>query len=247
MIATGRIKNQGRALEISSIIIEQNFDKCRQQVQGWEEGFLSCSRDLQNSCVLDGCNLFGQDLQIQSNSQEEPNNGFRMGDVNTSKTNISLNDLHQIKCFGDIVPAEVNWGEFGSILMVELLQWQPDEALTKTIYYWIAVLVPYFSLTKASTSGNLRRNTSIEGALSNGFGVAAGMELKPNEEQVYSTQVGLENRGPEPSCFTEWDPGGDYYTASILSSYFKVWDPGGGSLLFQQYCFAFQIITLRTR
>ena len=178
MIATGRIKNQGRALEISSIIIEQNFDKCRQQVQGWEEGFLSCSRDLQNSCVLDGCNLFGQDLQIQSNSQEEPNNGFRMGDVNTSKTNISLNDLHQIKCFGDIVPAEVNWGEFGSILMVELLQWQPDEALTKMMYCWVAVLVAYFSLTKASTLGNLRKNSSIEGALSNGFGVAAGLELK---------------------------------------------------------------------
>ena len=30
------------------------------------------------------------------------------------------------------------------------------------------------------------------------------------------------------------------------SIFFKIWDPGG-SLLFQQYWFAFQIITLRTR
>ena len=70
LIAAERIKSQGRVLEISSIIIEQNFDKCRQQVQGWEEGFLSCSREIQNSYVFDGCKLFGQDLQIQSNSQE---------------------------------------------------------------------------------------------------------------------------------------------------------------------------------
>ena len=46
------------------------------------------------------------------------------------------------------------------------------------------MLVPYFSLTKASTLGNLRKNTSMECALSNGFDVAAGMELKSDEEQV---------------------------------------------------------------
>ncbi|TKY60185.1 Lysine-specific demethylase JMJ18 [Spatholobus suberectus] len=55
-----------------------------------EKEFSSCSRDVQNSCTLDGCKLFGVDLHMHSDSGEQLNSVFKMGDVETSNTSISL-------------------------------------------------------------------------------------------------------------------------------------------------------------
>ena len=50
--------------------MEQSFDKNKQEVQGWEEGFSSCSRDLKHYRGLHGFKLLGLDLQLHSNSRE---------------------------------------------------------------------------------------------------------------------------------------------------------------------------------
>ncbi|TKY51087.1 lysine-specific demethylase JMJ14 isoform X1 [Spatholobus suberectus] len=43
-----------------------------------EKEFSLCSRDIQNSCTLDGCKLFGVDLQMHSYSGEQLNSVFKM-------------------------------------------------------------------------------------------------------------------------------------------------------------------------
>ncbi|KAK7373091.1 hypothetical protein VNO80_06488 [Phaseolus coccineus] len=55
-----------------------------------EKEFSSCSRDVQNSCTLDGYKLFGVDLQMHSDSREQLNGVFKIGDVETSNTRVSL-------------------------------------------------------------------------------------------------------------------------------------------------------------
>jgi len=55
-----------------------------------EKEFSSCSRDVQNSCTLDGYKLFGVDLQMHSDSREQLNGVFKIGVVETSNTSVSL-------------------------------------------------------------------------------------------------------------------------------------------------------------
>ena len=55
-----------------------------------EKGFSPCSRDHQNSCSLDGCKLFGVDLQMNSESGEQLNSVCKTGVADTSNTCISL-------------------------------------------------------------------------------------------------------------------------------------------------------------
>ncbi|CAJ1938260.1 unnamed protein product [Sphenostylis stenocarpa] len=55
-----------------------------------EKEFSSCSRDVHNSCIFDGYKLFGVDLQMHSDSGEQLNSVFKMGDIETCNTRISL-------------------------------------------------------------------------------------------------------------------------------------------------------------
>jgi len=58
-----------------------------------DKEFSSCSRDVQNSCTLDGYKLFGVDLQMPSDSREQLNGVFKVGDVETSLSLTNQNFL----------------------------------------------------------------------------------------------------------------------------------------------------------
>lgn len=67
---------------------QDNMEPGADSIAGKE--FSSCSRDVQNSCTLDGYKLFGVDLQMHSDSGEQLNSVSKMGDAETSNTSISL-------------------------------------------------------------------------------------------------------------------------------------------------------------
>ncbi|KAL2343139.1 hypothetical protein Fmac_004424 [Flemingia macrophylla] len=70
----------------------------------------SCSRDVQNSCTLDGYKLFGVDLQMHSDSREQLNGVFKMRNVETSNTSMSLTNQSFLMQKFDIVVEPVNLG-----------------------------------------------------------------------------------------------------------------------------------------
>ncbi|KAK7359064.1 hypothetical protein VNO77_01010 [Canavalia gladiata] len=72
--------------------------------------FSSCSRDVRNSSTLAGGKLFGVPLRMHSDSGEQLNSIFKMGDVETSSTGKSLtNQSFLIQKFG-ISVEPVNFG-----------------------------------------------------------------------------------------------------------------------------------------
>ncbi|RDX79654.1 Lysine-specific demethylase JMJ18, partial [Mucuna pruriens] len=79
---------------------EDNMDPGAGGIAALEKVIPSCSRDVQNSCTLDGCKLFGVDLQMHSDSGEQLNDVFKMGDVETSNTTSLTNRSFLMQKFG---------------------------------------------------------------------------------------------------------------------------------------------------
>lgn len=69
---------------------QDNMEPGADCIASLEKEFSSCSRDVQNSCTLDGYKLFGVDLQMHSDSGEQLNSVSKIGDAETSNTSISL-------------------------------------------------------------------------------------------------------------------------------------------------------------
>lgn len=89
-----------------------------------EKDFSSCSRDVKKSCTFDGWKLFGVDLQMHSDSGEEPNTVFKTGVVDTSNAIISLTDQRlQIQNFA----AAIELISLGSVLYGKL--WCSNHAI----------------------------------------------------------------------------------------------------------------------
>ncbi|KAK7318707.1 hypothetical protein RJT34_03413 [Clitoria ternatea] len=73
-----------------------------------KKDFSSCSRDIGNSCTLDGCKLFGVELLTHSDSGHQLNSVFKMGDAEVSNKSLA-NQSFLIKKF-DISVEPVSLG-----------------------------------------------------------------------------------------------------------------------------------------
>ncbi|KOM28700.1 hypothetical protein LR48_Vigan564s001000 [Vigna angularis] len=69
---------------------QDNMEPGAGYIASLEKEFSSCSRNVQNSSTLDGYKLFGVDLQLRSDSREQLNGVFKIGDVETSNASVSL-------------------------------------------------------------------------------------------------------------------------------------------------------------
>ncbi|KAL2616305.1 hypothetical protein GLYMA_08G129200v4 [Glycine max] len=89
---------------------QDNMEPGADCIASLEKEFSSCSRDVQNSCTLDGYKLFGVDLQMHSDSGEQLNSVSKMGVVETSNTSISLTNQSSLMNNFGISVEPVNLG-----------------------------------------------------------------------------------------------------------------------------------------